>query len=59
MQVASSLSFQLCQQIEGFTGAFPSSDMFFGGDAEVASRVSVAWRPAALAPGCGGVGAAL
>jgi hypothetical protein len=41
MQAASSLSFQLCQRIEGFTGAFPSSDRFFGGDPEVASLLQL------------------
>jgi hypothetical protein len=41
MHAASSLSFQLCQRIEGFTGAFPSSDRFFGGDPEVASLLQL------------------
>ena len=37
INAATSASFQLCERIEGFVGAYPSSDRFFGGDAKVAS----------------------
>ena len=37
INAATAAAFQLCERIEGFVGAFPSSDRFFGGDSKVAS----------------------